>query len=246
MDDTSCHADQAAAGIAAVIGEPARARMLYALMDDRARTATELAAIADISPSTASAHLGRMLSKRLVNVVCQGKHRYYRLASGDVARVLEELTALAFGTGLGPTQPFVTRTPAHLRAGRTCYDHIAGTLGVALHDRFVALGWLDASSHGPESYTVTPLGQRQFQALGVDLDTTRQIRRRFAFACLDWSERRFHLAGALGAAILTLALKQRWVVKDLDGRGLMLTHAGCQDLCQPVGLKQFVDAHIDP
>ena len=127
--------DDAAASIAAAIGEPARARMLYCLIDGRARTSTELAAVADVTPSTASVHLRRLQTERLVKVFAQGKHRYYSLERADVAAALEALSVLAGGSGGRLIVPHAAR----LRAARTCYDHIAGTLGVALHDRFVAL-----------------------------------------------------------------------------------------------------------
>src|SRR4051812_15775230 len=118
--------DNSASRIAAAIGEPARARMLYCLMDNHARTSTELAVVADVSPSTASVHLNRLTAERLVRVQAQGKHRYYRLDSADVASVLEALSVLAGGA----RAKFVPTAPNHLRAARTCYDHMAGTLGV--------------------------------------------------------------------------------------------------------------------
>src|SRR5271168_619993 len=127
--------DVQASRIAAAIGEPARARMLYCLMDNRARTGTELAVIAEVSPSTASVHLNRLRVERLVKVLAQGKHRYYSLAGGQVAAVLEGLTVLAGR----PRKKFVPNTPSGLRGARTCYDHIAGVLGVALHDRLVGM-----------------------------------------------------------------------------------------------------------
>ncbi|MGC2506533.1 MAG: helix-turn-helix transcriptional regulator, partial [Candidatus Acidiferrales bacterium] len=130
--------DANVSSIAAAIGEPARARMLYCLTDGRARTSTELAVVADISPSTASAHLQRLLTERLVKVFAQGKHRYYSLERADVAAALEALSVLAGGS----CAAFVPNTPNGLRAARRCYDHIAGALGVSLHDRFRAMGWL--------------------------------------------------------------------------------------------------------
>src|SRR5262249_22677264 len=130
--------DSGPSSIAAAIGEPARARMLYSLVDGRARTATELAAVADVTPATASGHLQRLKKQRLVQVTAQGKHRYYSLSGTQVADVLEALSVLAGGSH----DRFVPSTPQRLRAARTCYDHFAGTLGVALHDRFVAAQWL--------------------------------------------------------------------------------------------------------
>src|SRR5215471_9338226 len=133
--------DDAASRIAAAIGEPARARMLYCLMDDHARTSTELAVVADVSPSTGSAHLNRLMAARLVRVEAQGKHRYYALEGPQVARVLEALNVLASGSDAR----FVPNTPSALRTARTCYDHIAGSLGVMLRARLEITGWLEAN-----------------------------------------------------------------------------------------------------
>lgn len=223
--------DESASRVAAAIGEPARARMLFCLMDNHARTSTELAVIAGVSPSTASIHLGRLKAERLVKMVVQGKHRYYSLDGPDVADVLEGLSVLAGG----PRKRFVPNTPTHLRAARTCYDHMAGVLGVSLHDRFIALGWL-AQSNGT-SCDLTPKGTVAFQALGIDVQSARSLRRRFAFACLDWSERRSHLGGALGAALLHLALRRKWVAQDLDSRALHVTHLGKREMRAGFGIN---------
>ena len=162
----------------------------------------------------------------------QGKHRYYSLAGPDVARVLEGLTVLAGSAH----QRFVPTTPNRLRAARTCYDHIAGSIGVSLHDRFITLGWLAASSSGNHSYDVTATGTRALRNLEMDIDETRNARRRLAFGCLDWSERRFHLAGAMGAALLKLAFKRRWVTQDLDHRALAVTGLGRREMLKHFGL----------
>jgi len=228
------HHDDAAAGIAAAIGEPARARMLYCLSDGRARTGTELAIVADVTPSTASVHLQRLKAQRLVKVFAQGKHRYYSLEGANVAAALEALSVLAGGA----REAFVPNTPNHLRAARTCYDHIAGTMGVSLHDRFKALGWLSGDSKRVvNGYDVTTAGTKGFAALGIDLEATQTLRRRFAYACVDWSERRPHLGGALGAAVLNIALKRKWVVQDLDSRALRVTSFGRREMLNRFGLK---------
>ncbi|MPY91354.1 MAG: helix-turn-helix domain-containing protein [Luteitalea sp.] len=222
--------DAPVSSIAAAIGEPARARMLYCLLDGRARTATELAVVADVAPSTTSAHLQRLEKQRLVKVVVQGKHRYYSLESADVAAALEALSVLA-----GRSAPaLVPNTPDRLHAARTCYDHIAGTLGVLLHDRLKELDWL--STAGDREYDLTRAGVTGLEALGVDVDATRALRRRFATACLDWSERRYHLAGALGAALLAIALRRKWIVRDLDSRILTVTPVGRRELERRIGL----------
>src|ERR1700691_3977787 len=144
--------------IAAAIGEPARASMLYCLSDGRARTSTELAVVADVSPSTASVHLQRLRNQRLVTVFAQGKHRYYSLEGANVAAALEALSVLAGES----CKPFVPNTPNRLRAARTCYDHMAGTVGVMLNERFTSLGWLSTAtgSTREDCYDVTPNGTK--------------------------------------------------------------------------------------
>jgi DNA-binding transcriptional ArsR family regulator len=230
--DVTDQSDDAAAGVAAAIGEPARARMLYCLMDGQARTSTELSVVADVAPSTASAHLNRLAAAGLVTVRVQGKHRHYSLANGDVASVLEALSNLA---GSAP-KASVHKTPARLRAARTCYDHLAGQVGVLLHDRFKALGYFSEQGCDEGVYALSPTGVETLRALGVDVEATRALRRRFAYGCLDWSERRPHLGGALGAAILKLALGRNWVTRDLDGRALSVTAKGRRELAARFGV----------
>jgi len=227
-------ADDADAGvsrIAAAIGERGRARILYCLMDGRARTSTELAAVAEVSPSTASAHVNRLKAERLVKVVVQGKHRYHTLDGPRVARALEALSVLAGGARAA----FVPSTPSELRAARTCYDHIAGSLGVLFLDRMKALKWL--AEGRASGYDLTPLGESGCDALGIDVAAIRTRRRRFAYACLDWSERRPHLAGALGAALLRMVLARHWVTPDPDGRGLEVTARGRREMLVRLGLR---------
>ena len=232
--DVSDHADEALSHIAAAIGEPARARMLLCLMDGHARTSTELAVVAEVSPSTASVHLNRLKNERLVKVHVQGKHRFYSLEGRDVARALEGLSVLAGGV----RSTFKPSTPSRLRAARTCYDHLAGALGVALHDRLAQLGWLSAhAQRGGTAYEVTERGAKALAALGVDVEATRALRRQFACACLDWSERRPHVGGALGAALLKIALKRKWVVQDLDSRALEVTGTGRREMQARFGLR---------
>ena len=218
--------DAAVSRIAVAIGEPARTRMLYCLLDGRARTSTELAIVAGVSPSTASVHLDRLKTERLVKVFAQGKHRYHSLDSLPVARILEGLSVFAAGSH----GEFVPNTPSRLRAARTCYDHMAGTLAVSLHDRFHELGWFSSS------YEMTQEGSKAFESLGIDVDAVRLQRRRFAYACLDWSERRPHIGGALGAALLQAALKRKWVIQDLDSRVLSVTDFGRRELQARFGL----------
>jgi DNA-binding transcriptional ArsR family regulator len=235
------HPDAAVSRIAAAIGEPARARILYSLMDGHARTSTELAMVANVSPSTASVHLNRLKTERLVKVFVQGKHRYYSLEGPNVACALEGLSVLAGGA----RDEFVPSTPSRLRVARTCYDHLAGTVGVSLHDRFKALRWLssgtmdgnDASDNArDDTYELTLDGTKAFEALGIDIEATRTLRRRFACACLDWSERRPHIGGALGAALLKVTMKRKWMVQDLDSRALGVTALGRREMLARFGL----------
>ena len=197
---------EVASGIAAAIGEPARARILYCLMDGRARTSTELAVVAEVSPSTASAHLSRLKAADLVRVLVQGKHRYYSLQGPDVAHVLEGLSILAGAA----RDKFVPTTPSRLCAARTCYDHMAGSVAVALHDRFKALGWLSNGSAGTDhAYELTPAGTKAIQGLGIDLEATRRLRRRFACACLDWSETAPSCRRGAGSGPLETGIEQK-------------------------------------
>jgi DNA-binding transcriptional ArsR family regulator len=227
-------ADARACLIAEMIGERARGRMLYCLMDGRRRTSTELAVVAGVMPSTASVHLKRLKALQLVKVFAQGKRRYYSLNGTDVAAALEALSVLAGSPGR-----FVPNTAHHLCAARVCYDHIAGTLGVLLHNRFNELGWLAKPDTNDHAYELTPEGIKAFEALGVDIKNTRALRRRFAFACLDWSERRPHLAGALAAALLRVALERKWVLQDLDSRALSATRTGRREMLARFGLENI-------
>lgn len=223
--------DAASSRIAFAIGEPARARMLYCLMDGRARTSTELAAVADVGTSTASAHLDRLLRAGLLRVAAQGRHRYYRLAGPEVGRVLEGLSVLAGASSLR----FVPSTPGRLRAARSCYDHIAGALGVRLHDRLLEMEWVSRGGDGGD-YAISAIGRSGLLGIGIGAGELEGRRRRVAFGCLDWSERRSHVGGALGAALLNLALRRKWLARELDGRGLAPTPFGRREFKRIFGL----------
>ncbi|KDD06499.1 DNA-binding helix-turn-helix protein, partial [Bordetella bronchiseptica MBORD762] len=210
------HADTRLAAVAAAIADPARARMLCSLLDGCARTATELAALADIGASSASAHFARLRAQGLVELAVQGKHRYYQLADADVAQALEALLVVA---GV-PRAPFKPATPGPLCHARTCYDHMAGTVAVRLHDAMLAQRWLQPDGR---DYRVTPAGAAALTSLGLDLGAIGRQRRRHAYACLDWSARRPHLGGALGAALLQCCLQHGWVEQQLDSRALRVT-----------------------
>jgi DNA-binding transcriptional ArsR family regulator len=210
-------------GVAALLADSSRSAMLQALMDRRARTAGELARVAKIAPSTASEHLARLSDGRLLACEAQGRHRYYRLANPKVAALLESMMAFE------PAP--VTTSSRHigfdLRFARTCYDHLAGTVATALYERLVADGTLSVTADG---VALTPAGAERLRPLGVDADALRSGRRPLARACLDWTERRDHLAGALGAALLASFRDRNWVVARKTPRALRLTAGGREAL----------------
>jgi DNA-binding transcriptional ArsR family regulator len=215
--------------IAGAIAEPARSRMLCALLDGRARTATELASLTELSASTTSTHLARLVEQQLLECMPQGRHRYYALAAPEVGAALESLLVVA-GRALKPP---ASRTPPALRDARTCYDHLAGTLAVQLHDSLLARGWLRRRGR---DYELGASGEQPLADWGIDVAALRAKRRRFACACLDWSERRPHVGGALGAAILETAVHRRWLSQDFEGRGVRATPKGRRDWLEPLGI----------
>ncbi|WHS58042.1 metalloregulator ArsR/SmtB family transcription factor [Pseudomonas sp. G2-4] len=232
------HHDVGVSQVAAAIAEPARTRMLCALMDGHARTSTELASIAEVSASTASAHLSKLKDLALVRLHVQGRHRYYSLADPRVAQALEAL--MVIGQNAAPT--FTPRTPDRLQFARTCYDHMAGTLAVRLHDRMIEAGWLlEVPGQG---YRLSESGEALFKGVGIDVQLLATQRRRFACPCLDWSMRRPHLGGALGAALLQVVIKRKWVIQDLDSRALGLTASGRREMAGRFGVS--VDRYVEP
>ncbi|MFH5926201.1 ArsR/SmtB family transcription factor [Roseomonas xinghualingensis] len=218
----------------AALGDPARLNMLAALMDGRALTAGELAGIAGVAPTTASGHLARLLEAGLLAMERQGRHRYHRLASPEVARVLEGLMALSAERSRTP--PRALRTGPRdmaLREARTCYDHLAGRLAVGMADAMVVRGHLDLS---PDGGALTEAGASFLERLGVVLPVARG--RPFCRPCLDWSERRSHLAGALGAALCRRCLDLGWMRRVPNSRALSVTPAGWRGLRESFGLDQ--------
>lgn len=216
---------------AALMGDPARAAMLTALLDDRALAAGELAKLAGVSPATASEHLTRLLGGGLVTVVSQGRHRYYRLAGQRVAAAIEALSQL------GPPAPVrslrQSQEAAALMQARTCYDHLAGQAGVALLDALLAGGVL--AQRNPAVLDVTAAGEAALASFGVNVGSLRRSRRLFAGACLDWTERRPHLNGALGAAITTRLLELGWIERSSRRRAVRVTPAGREGLTSAFG-----------
>ncbi len=216
--------------IAALIGDHARADVLTALMGGRALTATELALAANVTKQTISGHLAKLVDAGLLAVQAQGRHRYFSLADDDVAHLLESLMGVAFRAGavrlLGST-----RDPA-MRRARVCYDHLAGELGVLVFDGLRERQALALAGDGLE---LTAAGKAWFAALGIDAAALRVSRRVFCRTCLDWSERRHHLAGALGAALLARVLALGWASREPGSRVVRFTTQGEQALRRALG-----------
>ncbi len=213
-------AGPAIAPIAALLGDPARANMLGALMDGRALTVSELAQAGGVALPTASSHLAKLAQAGLLVAEKQGRHRYLSLSGPDVAEVLERLMALA-----ARTAPAVVRTGPNDRAmrhARVCYDHLAGEMGVRLLRRLLEQDFLGDEQGAAR---LTPNGRRRFEAVGLDLASLESRRRPLCRTCLDWSERRHHLAGALGAAILSYILAKGWARRG-PGRTVVFSAPG--------------------
>jgi DNA-binding transcriptional ArsR family regulator len=226
------------AEIASLAGDPARVGMLHALMDGRALTASELARVASVTPQTASEHLAKMAAADLVKVQKQGRHRYYRLASPAVAQMMESIMLVA--SRLDTTRPAAITGPrdAALRAGRTCYDHLAGRLGVALADALVAGGHVEMSN---DAGVVTDAGIALFGKIGIDVASLSAGRGKAARVlcrpCLDWSERRPHLAGAVAAALCTRSLEDGWIRRIEGTRAVTVTPKGQRLFLEAIGVR---------
>lgn len=225
------------AAVAALIANPARAKMLDALFDGEAHSASDLAAIGGVTPATASVHIDVLVAGRLVVAERRGRHRLVRLADHTVARALEALSVVAPTTKAPPTRR--GDRVARLRAGRTCYDHLAGALGVALTEGLVAS---DALSPAGPDYKLTATGRTELLALGVDVHRAQTARRAFARACLDWSERRPHLAGALGAALADRLFELGWVNRLPGARSVEVTAIGKRKLGEHFDLPSHSEA----
>jgi DNA-binding transcriptional ArsR family regulator len=234
--------------VAALLADKARAAMLSALLDGSVLAAGELSKVAGVSAATASAHLSRLLEGGMVRVTRQGRHRYYQLAGHEIAEVIEVLSQIS------PAQPVrslrESREAAALAEARTCYDHLAGRAGVALLDSLLSSGLLAADGEvrpaampatglavvGPLAFEVTAAGALTLGSFGVDVAAARRSRRRFAGACLDWTQRRPHLNGALGAAITARLFDLDWITRGPGKRGVRITPAGQDGLASTFGL----------
>jgi DNA-binding transcriptional ArsR family regulator len=209
------------ARIANLVGDPARANMLTALMTGTALTASELAQEAGIGMPTASSHLAKLLEGGLLNVASEGRHRYYRLSGPQVAGMLEAIMGVA--ATLGPRRVRPGPREPTLREARVCYDHLAGEHAVKMLDGFLARGLLRA--HGND-IQLSEQGAAHFSAIGIEVDGARKSRRPVCRTCLDWSVRRSHLAGTLGAAILDRILAEKWARREKGSRVVTFSPKG--------------------
>lgn len=205
--------------MAALIGEPVRANILWLLADGRAYTASELAAGTATSPQNLSMHLGKLIKADLLKVEVQGRHRYYALGRPEVAYAIESLAGLLPAR----SRETITREDPPIRVCRTCYDHLAGKVGVQLAESLIGQKLLE---RGDKEFCVTEKGEQWFGQLGIDLAQLRQQRRGLARVCIDWTERRPHLAGSLGAALLGKMLEEGWVRRLANTRALLVTPKG--------------------
>ena len=220
------------AEVASLLGETSRATMLASLMDGRYHTASELAYMANIKPQTASFHLAKLVEGNLLIVEKQGRHRYFQLANEDIAQFLETFLAISPPPEIRSLKQ--SSQMKFLQEARTCYDHLAGKLGVHLTESMVDSGYLQKEQN---EYVVTSEGVAFFTQFGLDLKNLKRKRRSFCHACLDWSERRHHLAGALGHGLLIHFLELEWITRVPTIRAIKVTEKGRK------GFKQVF--HID-
>jgi DNA-binding transcriptional ArsR family regulator len=220
------------AEIAAVVGEPARATMLSALLDGRALTANELAFAARITPQTASTHLAKLTEAGLLSVIRNGRHRYFRLASPAVVQMLDGIVAVAIEHR--PRYRPLSRQAKELSAARICYVHLAGRLSVDITDVLTAREYLVLSDEAAE---ITTAGTRFLDEFGIDLSALSSTRRRFCRCCIDWTERRPHIAGAVGAALTTRYFDLGWIERMKHSRAVTVTPSGKRGFLETFGIE---------
>ena len=215
--------------LARTIGDPTRIQMLALLMEGRALTAKELAYGTDIKPATATTHLRQLLEDKLLDMTTQGRHKYFRLASPEVARLIESLMVFA------PKRKHVGPTVGHnaICTARFCYDHLAGKLGTQLTDVLVKRGLLETEDG---TFLLTEQGETRFGEFGIDTKALQKSRRQFAYPCLDWSERRDHLAGALGATLAKRMIELGWLTRNKHSRAVSITADGRSALAEQFGI----------
>jgi len=219
------------AEIAALVGDPARATMVSALLDGRALTASELALAARITPQTASTHLAKLTAAGLLSVARHGRHRYFRFASPRVTDMIDGIVAVALEKR--PRYRPLSRQARALNAARICYDHLAGRLSVDLTDAFVARDHVVLDDEAAE---ITPAGTRFFAGLGIELPTRRSTRRHYCRLCLDWTERRPHIAGAVGAAITRRFFDLGWLERMKGSQAVLVTTVGRHGFLKTFGI----------
>ena len=220
--------------IGTLIGDPTRAVVLANLLDGAAWTAGELAKSAGVTPQTISSHLRMLKDAGILRGESQGRHRYFRLATSEVAAMLESLTALSSWHTSNPQRNSKrpVRVPDQLRRGRTCYDHLAGQLGVSISDAMIEKGIL---AYGDTEFSVTAKGNVFFRQLDIDCDELKTQKRKFAHQCLDWSERRYHIAGALGSDILRVFEQRKWISRTRGTRAVAVTRTGAEHIRSLLG-----------
>lgn len=216
------------AEVGSLLADGTRSQILAILMDGRAYTGRELATVVGVAPSTASEHLARLLDAGMVTVAAQGRHRYFALASPEVAELLETIGASPI-----PRPPLV-RAPAGLAYARTCYDHLAGELAVRIYDRLRAEGDLEGLDH---EVRLSETGSARLAAIGADLDALGSTRRPTVRSCLDWTQRRPHLGGVAGAALLAALMDNGWAVRGPRARSLRMTTRGKRALGDHFGIR---------
>jgi DNA-binding transcriptional ArsR family regulator len=224
--------------LAKLLADPARAAMVWTLIDGTSRPAGELAFAANVSPQSASAHLAKLVAGGLLHSEAQGRHRYFRIAGADAADLIERLASFSAKAGVRapPHPPLARAMPAQFLQARTCYDHLAGELAVRLLDAMLQAKWLVCAE---EVFEATALGRRRFDALGVEVGVKSGSRRAYARSCIDLTQRRPHLSGALGAALLSCFVREGWVLRAPQSRVVSVTPKGWSALHQSFGISSL-------
>ena len=221
--------------IANLLADPARVSILWTLIDGTTRPAGELAFAANVSAQSASAHLAKLVEGGLLVSEPQGRHRYFRIANPEAAHLIESLAS--FGAAIHPRKPpppaLVRAMPAQFLHARTCYDHLAGEMAVAVLNAMLKNGWLIADEH---EFQATPSGLKKFAALGIDVTAANTGRRSFARGCVDLTQRRTHLSGALGASLLDFYVREGWIVRAARSRVVSITPKGQQGFKRTLGI----------
>jgi DNA-binding transcriptional ArsR family regulator len=224
---------------ASLLSDPGRAAIVMALMGDVALPAGQLAMVANVAPQTASSHLARLVAGKLLTVEQQGRHRYYRLANADVASAVEALLAIT-PQGNGNGSRLETHVPAAadgLTFARSCYSHLAGKLAVEIAEALVRRGWL--VNGDSKQFAITRTGREWFKQIGLEFSEAEVRHARFARQCLDWTERRHHIGGQLGCAMLTRFRELKWIATVRDSRAVRLTHEGERQLAKRLGVRSL-------